>query len=240
MQIARGEESVSPPAVIPPELDDGTGNGSGDGTGGGSGDGGEGGGAGAGELPEWIKYTGNSPNRYFYLSDGSTVRLQGTHDNGYAGSDPLAATIQRAYDVAVGRHGYSSEFIRYENGYAFLKKSFLGLDTGGYTGDWDGGDGKLAMLHAKELVLNADDTENFLAAIELIHAITQAIDLRAATQAATAGITAPDYNKTQEVLEQQVTIHAEFPNATSHSEIEEAFNNLINRASQYAGRISSV
>ena len=39
-----------------------------------------------------------------------------------------------------------------------------------------------------------------------------------------------------ETLEQTVTIHAEFPNATDHNEIEEAFNNLINTASQYANR----
>ena len=37
-------------------------------------------------------------------------------------------------------------------------------------------------------------------------------------------------------LDQNVTIHAEFPNATKHSEIEEAFNNLIGLAGQYAGR----
>jgi hypothetical protein len=37
-------------------------------------------------------------------------------------------------------------------------------------------------------------------------------------------------------LEQEVTIHAEFPNATNHNEIEEAFRNLMNTASQYANR----
>ena len=34
-------------------------------------------------------------------------------------------------------------------------------------------------------------------------------------------------------LQQQVTITAEFPNATNHDEIEQAFNDLINRATQY-------
>lgn len=37
-------------------------------------------------------------------------------------------------------------------------------------------------------------------------------------------------------LDQNVTITASFPNATNHSEIEEAFTNLINKASQYANR----
>jgi hypothetical protein len=36
-----------------------------------------------------------------------------------------------------------------------------GFDTGGYTGEW-GKSGKLAILHEKELVLNASDTENLL------------------------------------------------------------------------------
>jgi hypothetical protein len=37
-------------------------------------------------------------------------------------------------------------------------------------------------------------------------------------------------------LEQTVTITAEFPNATDRNEIEEAFNTLINKASQYANK----
>ena len=39
-------------------------------------------------------------------------------------------------------------------------KSLLGYDTGGYTGNWNSSDGKLALLHKKELVLNKDDTKN--------------------------------------------------------------------------------
>jgi hypothetical protein len=35
------------------------------------------------------------------------------------------------------------------------------LATGGYTGSW-GPEGRVAMLHEKELVLNASDTSNFL------------------------------------------------------------------------------
>ena len=43
-------------------------------------------------------------------------------------------------------------------------------------------------------------------------------------------------NENKNILEQQVEIHAEFPNATDRHEIEEAFSTLINRASQYANR----
>ena len=116
--------------------------------------------------------------------------------------------------------------------------------SGFYTGEWDGPDidpnGKLAFLHQKELVLNAGDTENMLSAIKIIRQISNNIDLRAASQASAAGITSPSYMGANQILEQEVNIHAEFPNATNHLEIEEAFNNLVNRASQYAGRSSSI
>jgi len=45
------------------------------------------------------------------------------------------------------------------------------LDSGGYTGSFSTvpgeavSDGKLAVLHEKELVLNQDDTDNILSAV---------------------------------------------------------------------------
>ena len=112
-----------------------------------------------------------------------------------------------------------------------------GFASGGYTGDW-GPQGKLAMLHEKELVLNAADTENLLSTVGLVREISNMIDIQASGASlfnlmANSGLTTAN-----EVLEQNVTIHAEFPNATNHSEIEEAFNNLVNKASQYANRKS--
>jgi hypothetical protein len=49
-------------------------------------------------------------------------------------------------------------------------------DTGGYTGAW-GAEGRLAMLHQKELVLNAKDTENFLVATGILREIVNKIEL---------------------------------------------------------------
>ena len=46
----------------------------------------------------------------------------------------------------------------------------------------------------------------------------------------------PMINGLSTTIDQNVTITASFPNATNHSEIEEAFTNLINKASQYANR----
>jgi hypothetical protein len=48
-----------------------------------------------------------------------------------------------------------------------INKLVSSFDTGGYTGSW-GSEGKVAMLHEKELVLNADDTENLLNTIGII------------------------------------------------------------------------
>lgn len=110
------------------------------------------------------------------------------------------------------------------------------FDTGGYTGSW-GSSGRLAMLHQKELVLNAEDTVNFLDAVNIVREIAQAIDLSAVAQAMQMGnLQAAQATSTAQTLEQQVSIHAEFPNATNHSEIEEAFRNLTLTASQFANR----
>jgi len=51
-------------------------------------------------------------------------------------------------------------------------------DTGGYTGEW-GQDGKLAVLHQKELVLNASDTANMLDIVNIVRDIVQQIDAQA-------------------------------------------------------------
>jgi hypothetical protein len=44
------------------------------------------------------------------------------------------------------------------------------MDTGGYTGAW-GPNGKLAILHEKEQVLNKEDTQNLFDAVALLKLI---------------------------------------------------------------------
>ena len=94
----------------------------------------------------------------------------------------------------------------------------------------------MAILHEKEIVLNQNDTSNLLNTMGIMRDIMNMIDAQASMASlfnlsASSGVTTGS-----ETLEQTVTIHAEFPNATNHNEIEEAFNNLVNRASQYANR----
>jgi hypothetical protein len=96
----------------------------------------------------------------------------------------------------------------------FKESDIMKYNTGGYTGSWDSS-GRLAVLHQKEIVLNAHDTENFLSAINIVRDIASAIDLRAAAQqSALSMMTAASVAPMTQTLEQQVTIHAEFPNAT--------------------------
>ena len=149
-------------------------------------------------------------------------------------------------DYYVTKVGDSDYNIQSSNAYYVDKEAVdkklkeLGIDpepyaTGGYTGAW-GPEGKLAVLHEKELVLNAKDTENLLTTVSFIRDLVNMIDAQAGMASlfnmyATSGVMS-----NSESLEQVVTIHAEFPNASDRYEIEEAFNSLVNRASQYANR----
>ena len=119
-----------------------------------------------------------------------------------------------------------------------LKKYFYGsFDTGGYTGEWGDDSGRFAMLHQKEIVLNKDDTENFLKTVEMVRQISEMIDLNAMSSAGGLNsLFAATSSNLAQTLQQEVTIHAEFPNATDKDQITEAFSDLINLASQYASR----
>ena len=111
-----------------------------------------------------------------------------------------------------------------------------GFGSGGYTGEW-GPSGKLAMLHEKELILNQMDTFNMLTAVDALHKILEIIDLQSLNASLGGMLSVPGYRDTGSgMLEQNVKIEATFPNVSDHFEIEEAFNTLINQASQYANR----
>lgn len=115
------------------------------------------------------------------------------------------------------------------------------FDTGGYTGDWPGSDGRMAMLHKKELVLNADDTKNFLSAINLVRDMESMLAaMNDSMLSRTSGMTAslaPSLgfdDAASNTVNQNVSIQASFPGVSSRAEIEEAFQNLVNIASQHA------
>lgn len=109
-------------------------------------------------------------------------------------------------------------------------------DTGGYTGEWDSS-GKLAVLHQKEIVLNKDDTANFLAGISVLRDIVKQIDLRSLVERqALSNLQVNVPRDSSSTLQQNITINAEFPGVQTHSEIEMAFDNLLGKATQFANR----
>jgi hypothetical protein len=91
----------------------------------------------------------------------------------------------------------------------------LGFDTGGYTGDFNGG--KLALLHQKELVLNKYDTSNLLQAVQMLRNFV-------------AGVPSSIEN-VSEIGD--IILNVEFPNATNAQEIKKVFTqDLLNEAKQ--------
>lgn len=136
----------------------------------------------------------------------------------------------------LGAYGSVNEYLRWNSLISELK----GFDTGGYTGAW-GPDGKLAMLHEKELVLDKDDTANFLRALNFSKEMLDSIEVLAGNMSLDNKLDKlnsvfEQINTMVDRLEQSVHIDAQFPNVQDRHEIEEAFSNLINSAAQYAYR----
>lgn len=108
------------------------------------------------------------------------------------------------------------------------------MDTGGYTGDWgpsegisDAKNGKMAILHSKELVLNADDTENILDAVNIMRALVSpgAIHLNEISA-----------SRVSDTIEQRVEVNATFPGVTTIADIEQALTHIADNAYQYAAK----
>jgi hypothetical protein len=79
-------------------------------------------------------------------------------------------------------YGYNSKY-GYNlggNQYVYNAPGFVKyqkFDTGGMTPDWAGDDGKLAMLHKKEIVLNKMDTSNLLKTINFTRDLVNKINI---------------------------------------------------------------
>ena len=107
--------------------------------------------------------------------------------------------------------------------------------TGGYTGSWNDNP-KLAWLDQKELVLNSDDTRNILSAVDIVRAIAEKVGNIAG--AATAGVNSGSaldlVAAAGQTILQDVIINADFPAVQDAAQIKQAFNELVNLASQRA------
>lgn len=193
-----------------------------------------------GLINGWIDYGDDTFNRLLnqrgdkITGEGMGYTNEKEQFSGYHKGDS-------AQGWAVGQYDTEDEWRKHlEN----LKKNY-GLNTGGYTGLFD--DAKLAFLHQKELVLNQNDTENILAAVQavrtigtdLFKSIETSLDGNAIAAMALMGQKLNPVATTpiQDSIEQTVHIDkVEFPNVTSRTEIEEAFISLTNDAAQWARR----
>ena len=181
-------------------------------------------------------------------SEGVSSNLSSRGDKAVVGANTSVSNerLTNLFDAASGNSSYTKK--QQEDAKNLINKvaegdskftdktvSAIGFKTGGYTGTW-GPEGKLAILHEKELILNQDDTQNILSTVSLIRELVNMIDAQAASASLFNLISTPSPNPNTNTLEQKVEITAEFPNVNDRYEIEEAFNNLVNRASQYANK----
>ena len=88
-------------------------------------------------------------------------------------------------------------------------------------------------MDEKELILNPEDTENFLTSMKVLERILKIIDLQAISSQLGGTLSTPSIGNSirSQSLEQNVHIEASFPSVQDRNEIEEAFNTLINKAS---------
>ncbi len=138
-----------------------------------------------------------------------------------------------------------------DSAYGWLKKYQIAkMNTGGYTGNWNSKEGKIGILHQKELVLNAYDTENFLEAIKIIermlaqNTLAEQIKENFLNKELTAEERVKQnaelisimklQTETGKNIEQIVNVNANFPNARDAEEIKAALEGLTNQMTQYA------
>ena len=192
------------------------------------------------------------------LKVGSTVKVKpgtkwyydswGMDPSGVAYTSPLQITSVSPYDSSTHKYNLGTkagEFL------GWVKKTDIqGYDTGGYTGEW-GKEGKMAFLHEKEIVLNKEDTSKILDAVKLVRGISgdalsglagMIAETSRKTIEALGAITQaimPSKIQTQDQsqqIQQNVEINADFSGVKSSNEIEKAFENMANMASQYIAR----
>lgn len=211
---------------------------------GGSGSGGSGTGNEYENSNSWKQDTSSSDNyttdKYTYQAyDSRNMALKtytftvahGTSRSSTAFLDQVRG-LQRTAQMQWGNKYAGLAFVRMES-----------YDTGGYTGDW-GSDGRLAVLHQKELVLNQEDTKNMLAAVQSIRELAPSMiaEMRArisGTAAASQSLFGSRYSGMRSAfdrkateLAQSVQINADFPGVRDAIEIKEALESLIQTSAQ--------
>ena len=194
------------------------------------------------QVGDWVGYKG----WYYYDSWGQEPA--GHWGEGQAGAVKIDGYSAQRYGGSASQTGDYAVHLTGSNGWdlGWVKESQL-FDTGGYTGNWGSGEGlsdakngKMAILHNKELVLNSSDTENILRAVEAVREITSQFKsglIGRITSLAQEVYSSADNKSNRDTIQQEVHITAEFPNVNSASEIEQALLSLNDTAAQYTKRI---
>lgn len=194
------------------------------------------------QVGDWVGYKG----WYYYDSWGQMPA--GHWGEGQAGAVKIDGYSAQRYGGSASQTGDYAVHLTGSNGWdlGWVKESQL-FDTGGYTGNWSSGEGlsnakngKMAILHNKELVLNSSDTENILRAVEAVREITSQFKsglIGRMTSLAQEVYSSADKKSNRDTIQQEVHITAEFPNVNSASEIEQALLSLNDTAAQYTKRI---
>lgn len=176
----------------------------------------------------WVTVAGTS-------SDGYNSLLDYLADHGYISNENLDKKRQTMSDEEILKWMMTLPVLNTTTASHFA--------SGGYTGDWNAEDGKLAVLHQKELVLNADDTANMLEAVSIIRqlsGINSSIQSAIAESIAAALRRISGINETGNITNNSSSnniynINAEFPAANDVNDIREALLSLPNLAAQRIG-----
>lgn len=163
------------------------------------------------------------------------------------GNDPIRSTkLTKAYGTAfakqvqqiINQNYRSGKLVNYDS-MRYSSYNLIGYRTGGYTGDWNDTDGKVGILHEKELVLNQDDTRNILNAVDMVRSMTALarngnyndIIRQSAGVVDMASVVQPMTENMGETIYQ---VECTFPNATKVDEIQQAILSLPDIVPQYA------
>lgn len=206
----------------------------------GSGSGGTGGGGGTPSTS-----TTSSPTRYWVVYTSTD-----SYASGKSGPYPTFSAARSVFYDYRSDSSVSNVKIIDDNGKVYAswsqgqnkgKGSYhsdptMAFDTGGYTGAW-GSEGRAAILHEKELVLNKADTANMLSIVGLVRDIVSGFGGMPSGANANFNLGIGRYVGDSSNVDQQVIINAEFPNATNREEIQAAFDQMAIQATQYIKKI---
>lgn len=206
---------------------------------GGAGSGGSGAGAGSGGYQGGSTNTSTSTSSagtYYWIQNDTIVSRY------FKKKEDAIAWINARPEYGLNRSTTlkSGSFLDYSNS---TSGRIMKYASGGYTGDW-GSDGRLAVLHQKELVLNQEDTKNMLAAVQSIRELAPSMiaEMRArisGTAAASQSLFGSRYSGMRSAfdrkateLAQSVQINADFPGVRDAIEIKEALESLVQTSAQ--------